>query len=183
MAQSTQQSRHLPMFVNSNERLECVVGNSFWQNFLSTGELKESFAILSDKKVYFRGNCLIKHQKKYSKQQSERIVDIKDVTGSGFVKTNPILLKVLLIVSAVISTIFLVGLACEFFERFRLSSDELWLLPATIVSAGLTAFLYFQYISQKKYVFEINFAGGGIAFEMHLFPKEEAEQFQYVFAN
>ncbi len=43
------------------------------------------FAVISNKRVYFRGSCFSGQGKSLVKTDEERTVDIKDVTGSGFI--------------------------------------------------------------------------------------------------
>ena len=43
---------------NRNEKIISVLGNNAIQKFLSTGTLGNGFAVLSDKRLYFRGKCL-----------------------------------------------------------------------------------------------------------------------------
>ena len=54
-------------------------------NFLANGTLKRGFAVISNKRVYFRGSCYSGQGKSLVKTNEERTVDIKDVTGSGFI--------------------------------------------------------------------------------------------------
>lgn len=54
-------------------------------NFFINGNLRRGFAIISDKRVYFRGSCFSGQGKDLKKTDEERTVDIKDVTGSGFI--------------------------------------------------------------------------------------------------
>lgn len=72
-------------FVNKNEKYISSLGNGYIMNFFANGSLKRGFAIVSDKRVYFRGSCFSGQGKTLKKTDEERTVDIKDVTGSGFV--------------------------------------------------------------------------------------------------
>lgn len=72
-------------FVNKNEKYISSLGNGYIMNFFANGSLKRGFAIVSDKRVYFRGSCFSGQGKTLRKTDEERTVDIKDVTGSGFV--------------------------------------------------------------------------------------------------
>lgn len=72
-------------FVSKNEKYISSLGNGYIMNFFANGSLKRGFAIVSDKRVYFRGSCFSGQGKTLKKTDEERTVDIKDVTGSGFV--------------------------------------------------------------------------------------------------
>lgn len=72
-------------FVSREEKYISSLGNSYIMNFFINGNLRRGFAIISDKRVYFRGSCFSGQGKDLKKTDEERTVDIKDVTGSGFI--------------------------------------------------------------------------------------------------
>lgn len=72
-------------FVSKEEKYISSLGNGYIMNFFANGSLKRGFAVISDKRVYFRGSCFSGQGKTLRKTDEERTVDIKDVTGSGFV--------------------------------------------------------------------------------------------------
>ena len=72
-------------FISREEKYISSLGNGYIMNFFANGSLKRGFAIISDKRVYFRGSCFSGQGRTLKKTDEERTVDIKDVTGSGFV--------------------------------------------------------------------------------------------------
>lgn len=72
-------------FVNRDEKYVSSLGNGYIMNFLLNKGLKRGFAVISDKRVYFRGSCFSGQGKTLKKTDEERTVDIRDITGSGFV--------------------------------------------------------------------------------------------------
>lgn len=72
-------------FVSQDEQYISSLGNGYIMNFLAGGALKRGFAVISNKRVYFRGSCYSGQGKSLVKTDEERTVDIKDVTGSGFI--------------------------------------------------------------------------------------------------
>ncbi len=72
-------------FVSKNEQYISSLGNGYIMNYLTSGSLKKGFAIISNKRVYFKGSCFSGHGKFFLKTNEERTVDIKDITGSGFI--------------------------------------------------------------------------------------------------
>lgn len=72
-------------FVNRDEKYVSSLGNGYIMNFLLNKGLKRGFAVISDKRVYFRGSCFSGQGKSLKKTDEERTVDIRDITGSGFV--------------------------------------------------------------------------------------------------
>ncbi|MBR1650642.1 MAG: SHOCT domain-containing protein [Lachnospiraceae bacterium] len=73
------------LFVSAEEKYISSLGNGYFLNFLSDGAVKKAFAFISDKRVYFRGNCYTGRGKALLISEENRTVDIKDVTGSGFI--------------------------------------------------------------------------------------------------
>lgn len=72
-------------FVNRDEKYISSLGNGYIMNYLASGSLSRGFAVISNKRVYFRGSCFSGQGKSLVKTDEERTVDIKDVTGSGFI--------------------------------------------------------------------------------------------------
>ena len=81
------------LLFDKSEKIISVLGSGIVQNFLLTGKIKRGFAVLSDRRIYFKGNCLVKRGRTYYISHEERAVDLKDVTGTGFIYyRNPLLL-------------------------------------------------------------------------------------------
>ena len=91
-----------------NEKIVSILGNNTVQKFLTTGVLGNGFAVLSDKRLYFRGKCLYKKGKTFETSLEERAVDLKDVTGTGFEHSNPLGLLVGGIACVAIGILFLI---------------------------------------------------------------------------
>lgn len=72
-------------FVNRDEKYISSLGNGYIMNYLLSGDIRKGFAIISDKRVYFQGSCLSGQGKELHKTDESRVVNIKDVTGSGFI--------------------------------------------------------------------------------------------------
>ena len=72
-------------FVSRDETYISSLGNGYIANFLANGSLSKGFAVITNKRVYFRGSCYSGQGKSFVKSNEERTVDIKDVTGSGFI--------------------------------------------------------------------------------------------------
>lgn len=158
------------MFVDANEQQIAVLGGNYLSNFLATGSIEKGFCVLSDKRVYFRGKCYYKSGGDYKARSEERVVDVKDITGTGFAETRLFALKILAVIVLAWPAIptFLDVLT---YGRFSLES---WLglgvLPSLIVWAA--------YFFVKSKVFEISFAGGHIAFKASQYDAAEMQNFQ-----
>ncbi len=131
-------------FVNREEKYVASLGNGYIANFLANGGLKKGFAILSDKRVYFKGTCLTGTGRHLTKTNEERTVDNTDVTGSGFTFHRSYLRFICVILAAV--AILAAGVGVLFsdiidgphFDRFAL---ENW-----------KDYVFYRYSYQKKEV-------------------------------
>ena len=72
-------------FVSKDEKFIASLGNGYIMNYLATKNMNKGFAFITDKRVYFKGSCLSGTGKKLVKTNEERTVDVKSITGSGFI--------------------------------------------------------------------------------------------------
>lgn len=123
-------------FVNKNERLISTLGNSYIQNFISTGFLSKGFSFITDKRVYFQGksyNVFYNNSgnPKIVKNSRSQIVDLKDVTGTEIKHYNPIHYLII----AIVFFIFLLILLSIGFSEFKI-----YIIPIILAYV----FLYFK---------------------------------------
>lgn len=161
-------------FVSPDEHTVAILGNSMAQTFLSTGDLSSSFAVLSNKRVYFHGKAFVRNGKRFSVRKENRIVDVQDVTGTGFIYNNPVWMAIVGIICSIGTIIALI------LTLIWSGNDEDYILGFSITGAALIAAVVFLlfYRFKRRTLFEISFAGGGIAFNVQWFPAEEAQNFQ-----
>lgn len=158
------------MFVDANEQQIAVLGGNYLSNFLATGTIEKGFCVLSDKRVYFRGKCYYKSGGDYKARSEERMVDVRDITGTGFSETRLFGLKILAII--VLAWPF-IPIFLDLLTRGRFSLEgwlEYGVLPSLVVFAA--------YFFVKLKVFEISFAGGHIAFKASQYDAAEMQNFQ-----
>ncbi len=161
--QNTQNSNNDDIVFDNNEKIISVLGNNFLQTFISTGTLGKGFALLSDKRIYFKGKCLTRVGSRWITSKEERAVNIEDITGTGF---------------TLISQIYLLPLAAFFIlsgMSMMLDEDT---IPLGVILFFLSILCICTYFITKKTIFEINYPGGGIAFNLKLIKKTEAKEFQ-----
>lgn len=72
-------------FVSRDEKYIASLGNGYIMNYLTKGSMSKGFAFITDKRVYFKGSCLSGTGKQLVKTDEERTVDVKNITGSGFI--------------------------------------------------------------------------------------------------
>lgn len=161
------------IFVDSNENEIATLGGGYLQNFISSGSLGNGFCTVTDKRVYFKGNCFTKIGNSYRSTSEEKTVDLKDITGSGF----KIIKKTWLMVLAIISSAWLLVSAIGCFSS--MANDNGSFIPMLIFLAVLpTVVLWVLYFLLKIRVFEITFAGGEIAFKASNYNEGEISEFQ-----
>jgi hypothetical protein len=81
--------------MSPKEKLVCVLGNTYTQNFLASGSATMGFSVVSDKRVYFRGTTYWVDGKKIRKMSESKTVDLKDVTGTSVTYFENVWMKIL----------------------------------------------------------------------------------------
>lgn len=165
------------IFLNSKERFVCSLGNNYLQNFLAGGGLQKGFAVLSDKRVYFKGDCFVRSGKRFSKSTEERVVDVKDITGSGFISTNPIW-ALIVSIYFIVNTFIALLISIPSISLFANSEDLGIMFLPVLFGVVISGIFYYIYISKKHNFFQIQYAGGVIAFETKWYGVNEAQKFQ-----
>lgn len=166
--------RFKPLLADQSEEIKAVLGNNYAQSFLSTGMLQNGFSILTNKRVYFKGKCLVRKGKGFYTNTEERIVDLKDVTGTGYLHKSAIwakLLQFFFVFASLVGPIVTLSIV----------HDHDFVGP--IILCGILCFalsLLFRAIHKilSSSIFEISYAGGGIAFRLHWITVAEAKEFQ-----
>lgn len=72
-------------FISRDEKYIASLGNGYIMNFLTNKSIKKGFAFITNKRVYFKGSCLSGRGRVLVKTNEERTVDVKNITGSGFI--------------------------------------------------------------------------------------------------
>lgn len=164
-------------FINPKEKFVCALGNGYLQTFLDSGALGKGFALVSDKRVYFKGKAFEMRGGEFNKKSVTATVDLKDVTGTETKKINPIALLVWGIVFAALAIcLFLIDAAMlndlyySCLSGLGTFSGFIFLLPAILFIVN--------YFAKRKKVLIIMFDGIGIAFPVNWFPAKEGENFQ-----
>ena len=75
------------VFVDTNEQLIAKLGNDYLVNLLYQ-KIKSCNLLLSDRRVYLKGTFYNGSVKTLTRTVEERILDIEDVTGTGFIYTR-----------------------------------------------------------------------------------------------
>lgn len=174
-------------FVSSDERLVAVLGNTYIENFLKTGSIKNGFAVVSDKRVYFQGTQYYTYangKKKVCNNQQFRTIDLKDVTGTGPDSYCNLFLRIISriggIVLGILSIFFLLcGQEIVICNITSAGTEALiiYYLIALLFMASCALCVYIDKISEVSLV-TVQYSGGAIGFNVNWFTPQEIELFQ-----
>ena len=168
------------VFASHTEKFVCALGNSLVENFLLSGTLSKGFAILSDKRVYFKGKVFTRRGKGFTVTNEERVVDVKDVTGTGFVHQKHTSVLIFGIVALVVAAIaFLLSMPdneWRYLWDITVSADTLQGVAVLTGAIGIASIV--MYFVSRGTLFEITFAGGAISFDTRLINQQEIQTFQ-----
>lgn len=207
-------------FVSRDEKYISSLGNGYIMNYLANRSFSKGFSVITNKRVYFRGSCFSGRGKALIKTNEERTVDIKDVTGSGFIYNRYVGLLLGLITAFFVFVIGIVAAGTELIyplqqaewfqseaeeylqraeesqqqaEWYQLEAEEYQqvaksyqrkaiatsLIIGVFLSFAISCFLVFlDYLKKRKTMFQIQYAGGCIAFNVSYYAKAEIDDFQ-----
>lgn len=157
------------LYADQSEETLGVLGGAYLQNFLTMGILGKGFCALTDKRVYFKGKCFTKNGGHYKSTKEQRTLDVKDITGTGFFQIRLIAFLIIGILAEIAALIFalLSGSAGDV--------DGLMLALVVAIVGGVFLILFFFF---RIKVFEIEYAGGKIAFPISAYNPQEIQKFQ-----
>lgn len=168
-----------PFFVDPSEQSVAELGSGFIQSYLGNGSLSKGFAVVTQRRVYFNGKSYFKDFKGRWKQQMQaKTVDLKDVTGTGYVSVR--ILGLLIGAIAVFFWTFPMDVIWGIMGGDVLESiqrkiqDPTWWMLSCIPAAGMVAAFFLR----RRTLFNIEFAGGNISFNTSWYGKDEIDHFQ-----
>ncbi len=155
-------SKYARIFVEPDEKYISSLGDGYLNSFLTSQSINRCVALLSDKRVYLRGNMLDVNYGKLGRVNRQQTVDLQDVTGTGFIYVSP---KVWQLFLAII--MILIGLVC--------------ILTGIVIgmaSVVLSILFFMAYFKGRKTYFVIEYAGGCIKFEASIYGLAESQDFE-----
>lgn len=172
-AQNRNDARFTRLFMSPNEKLVATLGNNYIQNYLHSGSVRNGFAVVSDKRAYFYGTSYTisyngRGNPNANKMSRSQVVDLKDVTGSGFIRMVNIGYAILAWALVIIS-IFLIMLLYDIEEGLAVIGG--------LAALSAILFLIYQYYDNKLSLISIQYAGGEIAFDIRWFSGQEINNF------
>ena len=159
------------LFMENSEKYITSIGNNYIQDYIVNGTLSKGIVLVSNKRVYFKGECYYELGKKMYKQNEERVVDLKDITGTGYTTRKVTWMKNLAI------SLFLYWLVIFTIGMSGLVDGSGPLLDFMGVTATFALLLAIAclivYSTSKNSMFEISYAGGKILFNLAWYEKNE----------
>lgn len=159
-----------------------MLGGTYLQNYLTMGVLGKGFCALTDKRVYFKGKCYTSNGGRFRSTKEQRTVDVNDITGTGFIKVH---LLWMLITAIILSIPLVWGFIIIFLEDyyhydgdgFRFGDAYSTVLLVLLLLGVIGVWVWYILKSRPK-VFEIEYAGGRIAFPTSAYSPNEIQNFQ-----
>ena len=149
-------------FIDSSETAIATLGTNFAQNLLAGGKIKQGSAVLTEKRLYYKGDLFSGTGKNLMSIKGEYIVSVEDISLTSFVyreSTGYKLFGFLLL---------FIGIVLSF---------QVPPLGVIIALAGIL-FLIKTFLG-KSTIFEISFPGGRFRFDVKLYPITDMQNFQH----
>lgn len=89
-------SRYEKIFVAPDEKYIGSLGNGYINSFLTDRKINKCVAVLSDKRVYLRGNMVDISSGKIERFNMQKTIDLEDITGTGFIYASSKLWELIL---------------------------------------------------------------------------------------
>ena len=149
------------IFVNPDERQIAIMQGRYLSNLIRKGQMTSGFGVLTDSRLYYRGESY--HQEKWIlyKTNEESIVDLQDITASGFIFRRNLILAAIAGFVTLIELLLIVSVVFSPPENVI----EFWL--SMLVGGGIIIALWALFIFFRQTIYQISHAGGMIAIKVY----------------
>lgn len=164
-------SKYGGTFFAPDEHQICTIGTGYLANTISGAGNKRAGATLTNKRVYFSGSVYSLNNKgRFVSINQRKIVNNRDITGTGYVFYRPLHYVWWSIVSLVL------GIVISLYLGSQPGSDEAPMFPLAI---GIVLFAVFlvSYFIKRMTLLCVEYAGGNIAFDVRWIQKHEQDDF------
>lgn len=145
-------------FMSPKEKMVAVLGNSYFANFLQNHSMEKGFVVVSNKRVYFEGEkYYLDADNNIEKAYNSRIVDLKDVIGTGFDSFEDRSSLHFAIAQCILAVV---------------------LFPLFLIFLLIAIYEFYCYFKSKHTFIVIQYAGGEIGYEVKWFNNQEIDLFQ-----
>ncbi|MCL1842970.1 MAG: hypothetical protein FWF79_04095 [Defluviitaleaceae bacterium] len=169
LTQITTTSKYGAEFCSPNESQITSIGTGYVANFISAGTANRAGATLTNKRIYYSGkNFEFNGRGRLSSTNEQKIVNVRDVTGTGYKLYNPLYLFITGII-ALIAGFLLTTSAGGNFE------DPRFAIGVGVAVGGVVAL--FNYQNKRTTLLLVEYAGGNIAFDVRWIQAHEQDDF------
>lgn len=164
-------SKYGGTFFAPDEHQICTIGTGYLANTLSGAGNKRAGATLTNKRVYFSGSVYSLNNKgRFVSINQRKIVNNRDITGTGYVFYRPLHYVWWSILSIVL------GFFGSAYLGNQTGNDEASVLSFVI---GIILFVVFLilYFIKRMTLLCVEYAGGNIAFDVRWIQKHEQDDF------
>jgi hypothetical protein len=165
---NNRQNAYGGVFCSPGERQVCTIGTGYISNYVSGGGASHAGATLTNKRIYFSGSVFRQNANGNFVNVSRRqIVNVRDVTGTGYDFYRPLYLIVCAVIFGIFSALSFMG---------GVDGEEVLLLLSAVffVAAVICVISYFV---KRLTLLAIEYAGGNIAFDVRWIQKHEQDDF------
>lgn len=149
-------------FVDNDEQIVAELGSSYLKNIISEGKVSDVSAVLTQKRLYLDGKTYLISGKSLTAIKESRIINVEDITGTGFVYFSNItfiLISIIILIASIIVSVM-----------------ELEALG--VIGFFVAVFFFIAYFLNRVSIFRIEYAGGSIGFKVEWDSRKASENFQ-----
>lgn len=157
-------------FVDSDEYVVKTLGNGYLQNIVTTGNAASTTAVLTQKRLYFSGVCFEKSGRTWKKVKASKIIDLEDITGTGFTHEANMILLIFSVIFAVVAIAAIINIS--FGDDSGISSS------IAVISFVLGLGFFIAREIKKVTLFNVEYAGGKIGFDVKWLNVNVVSDFQ-----
>lgn len=164
-------SKYGGMFCAPGERQISTIGTGYIANSISGAGTRRAGATLTDKRVYFSGSVYsLNHKGHFVSLNQRKIVNTRDITGTGYVFYRPLHYIWWSLLSIIIGFFGMAYLANQG------DSEQAPFIPLVL---GIILFVVFliSYFVKRMTLLCVEYAGGNIAFDVRWIQKHEQDDF------
>lgn len=169
------ESAYSKVFVESDEQLLGTLGNGYLENILGK-KIKKTHALLTNKRVYFQGTFFSGSGKNLQQDIIEKVVDLEDITGTGFRYNKP-----LGILSGIIMIVFSWLLALLNYLSWGWGRRLVYYKDSPIIGLVGTIIailiVLIRYLKNRKTEYILEYAGGAIRFDAMILGLSNVKDF------
>lgn len=89
-------NKYANIFVDPDENYIDSLGDEYLSSFFTSQKIRRCVALLTDKRVYLRGNTVDINNGKIARINMQKTIDLEDITGTGFIFASSQLWKLIL---------------------------------------------------------------------------------------